>query len=115
MGCDLKTYDRQLKEFKEELPWDMTKFNIVYCGSVRQANSVDQICEAAKELKEQGIDSVDFQIYGNGDQLEDLQKYADENHLTNVHFYGRFKKEHIPGLLAHADCCLLTYKQVNVM
>lgn len=115
MGCDLKAYDKYLKEFNEELPWNMTKFNIVYCGSIRLANQVNQICEAAKELQDEGIDSVDFQIYGNGDQLENLKQYVIDNRLNNVHFYGRFRKEQIPGILTSANVSLLTYKQVNLM
>lgn len=115
MGCDLRACNQYLKEFTEELPWDMRKFNIVYCGSIRPANQVGQICEAAKELQILGIDRVDFQIYGNGDQLENLKQYVESNKLTNIHFYGRFKKEQIPGILANADASLLTYKQVNLM
>ncbi len=115
MGCNLVACDTYLRQFKETLPWDMTQFNIVYCGSIRPANQVGQVCEAAKELKEQGVEKVDFHIYGNGDQLEDLQKYVKDNDLTNVHFYGRFKKEQLPGILSHADATLLTYKQVNLM
>lgn len=115
MGCDLSACDQYLRDFTEELPWDMSKFNIVYCGSIRPANQVSQICEAAKELQDQGIDEVDFQIYGNGDQLDTLKQYVAENGLNNIHFYGRFKKEQIPGILAHADASLLTYKQVNLM
>ncbi|MCI9380191.1 MAG: glycosyltransferase family 4 protein [Dorea sp.] len=115
MGCDLSACDRYLREFKEDLPWDMNKFNIVYCGSIRRANQVSQICEAAKELNNQGIQSVEFQIYGNGDQLEILKKYVKDNGLSNVHFYGRFQKEQIPGILACANASLLTYKQVRIM
>lgn len=115
MGCDLPSCDKYLEEFNEELPWDMSKFNIAYCGSVRQANQVNQICEAAKELRDQGNDSIDFQIYGNGDQLDNLKKYVEDNDLKNIHFYGRFKKEQIPGILAYADASLLTYKQVGIM
>lgn len=115
MGCDLEACDNYLKEFNEEIPWDMSKFNIVYCGSIRAANQVSQICEAAKELQNLGINSIDFQIYGNGDQLDSLKQYIAVHKLNNVHFYGRFKKEQIPGLLANADASLLTYKQVKLM
>ncbi len=115
MGCDLRAYDRYLNDFNETLPWNTDKFNIVYCGSIRPANQVNQVCEAAKELNNQGVESVVFHLYGNGDQLEHLQKYVKDNGLTNVHFYGRFQKEQIPGILAHANASLLTYKQVNLM
>ena len=115
MGCDLNACDQFLREFSEDLPWDMNKFNIVYCGSIRPANQVCQICEAAYELHTQGRNEIDFHIYGNGDQLESLKQYVAENKLPNVHFYGRFKKDQIPGILAHANASLLTYKQVNLM
>ncbi len=115
MGSDLKACDSYLKKFSEDLPWDMKKFNIVYSGSIRSANQVGQICEAAKELQNQGLDIVDFHIYGNGDQLESLKQYVADNKLNNIHFYGRFNKEQIPGILANADASLLTYKQVDLM
>ena len=115
MGCDLSTCDRYLEEFTEKLPWDRNRYNIVYCGSIRPANQVNQICEAAKELYSQGDDTVDFHIYGNGDQLDNLKSFVERNKLPNVHFYGRFKKEQIPGILSQADASLLTYKQVNLM
>ncbi|MCR4939004.1 MAG: glycosyltransferase family 4 protein [Treponemataceae bacterium] len=115
MGCDLEAYNKCLKDFSEELPWDMNKFNIVYCGSIRSANQVNKICEAAKKIHEEKIDNVDFQIYGNGDQLENLKDYVAKNQLNNIHFFGRFKKEQIPGILVNADASLLTYKQVNLM
>ena len=115
MGCDIGTCDRYLKEHTEIPAWDFSKFNIVYCGSIRQANQVLQICEAAKELLTQGVNTVEFQIYGNGDELESLKRFVEENHVTNVHFHGRFQKEMIPCLLSYARASLLTYKQVDLM
>ncbi len=115
MGCDLSAYDKQLEEFDDVLPWDLSKFNIAYCGSIRQANQVMQICEAAKRLQDQGVEKVEFQIYGNGDDLENIKEYVEENGVKNVHFYGRFLREKAPGILSHAKASLLTYKQVNLM
>lgn len=92
MGCDLSAYDKNVNAFSEKLPWDMSKFNIVYCGSIRQANQVNQICKAANELQSKNVCSVEFQIYGNGDQLENLKQYIKDKKITNIHFYGRFQK-----------------------
>ena len=115
MGCDLVAFDNNLNSFSDELPWDMGKFNIVYCGSLRTANQVMGICEAAKILNDTGVDLIDIHIYGNGDQYDVLRKFVDDNSLPNVHFYGRFKKEDLPGILSRADASLLTYKQVRLM
>lgn len=115
MGCDIQACDKFLRDFTEVLSWDKSKFNIVYSGSIRKANQVMQICEAAKEISDRGIDSIVFHIYGNGDELENIKRFVNENKLDNVKFYGRFQKESIPGILANADASLLTYKQVHLM
>lgn len=115
MGIDLKEVDRNKSSVSLELPWDFDKRNIVYIGSVRKANNVQQICDAAAELKKRGMDNVAFQIYGNGDELDNLITYVNENVIDNVHFYGRIQKESIPYILEHSTANILTYKQVHLM
>lgn len=115
MGIDIKETDRNKEKIYFELPWDMKKKNIVYIGSIRKANNVQQICDAAAELKNRGIDNVNLQIYGNGDELENLSKYVKEHGIDNVFFYGRIEKEKIPFILEHSTANILTYKQVHLM
>ena len=115
MGCDIAKKDRDLENISFSLEWDPQEFNIIYCGSVRIANQVKQICDAAKKLQEIGINEVKFQIYGNGDDLEALKKYVKENNIYNVNFYGRIEKDKIPFILSNGKANILTYKQVNLM
>lgn len=115
MGCDIKQKDRELATIKYDLGWDLNKFNIVYCGSIRQANQVKQICMAAKEVMKRGMRDVVFHIYGNGDELDSLQQYVKKNRITNIKFYGRIEKENIPAILANSKANILTYKQVDLM
>lgn len=115
MGCDIEQKDKELVTVDYKLNWDMSKFNFVYCGSIRQANQVKQICVAAKEVMRRGLTDVFFHIYGNGDELEALEQYVSENGITNVKFYGRIEKEKIPAILANSKANILTYKQVNLM
>ena len=115
MGIDLAEADRNRKKVNFELPWNMDKKNIVYIGSVRKANNVQQICDAALELQNRGISDVDFQIYGNGDELDNLIKYSKEKRINNIFFYGRIEKEKIPFILEHSTANILTYKQVRLM
>ena len=111
MGCDLEECDKNLARSREKLPWDMSKINIVYCGSIRKANQVRSLCEAAHALPHE----VTLQIYGNGDEQEELENYVKENYINNVHFYGRIEKSKIPYILSHSTANVLTYKQVNLM
>lgn len=115
MGCDMEEVDRIRDSINDPLPWDMSKFNIVYCGSIRQANNVQQICDAAKELEKRGISDVVFQIYGNGEELDALKAYVEENNINNVKFYGRIEKAKVPHILTNAKANILTYKQVPLM
>lgn len=115
MGCDIKQKDQELLSSDYELGWDLNKFNIVYCGSIRQANQVKQICVAAKEIMNRGLDDVFFHIYGNGDELDSLKQFVKEENITNVKFYGRIEKENIPAILVNSKANILTYKQVDLM
>ena len=113
MGIDLVQADKNRTAASMELPWDMNKRNIVYIGSIRKSNNVQQICDAAAELKKRGIDNVAFQIYGN--ELDNLIAYVKDNEIDNVFFYGRIQKENIPFILEHSTANILTYKQVHLM
>lgn len=115
MGIDLSLFDTNLKSNISHLSWDTSKFNIGYCGSIRQANNVKQICDAALRLKSKGFDEIQFQIYGNGDELEILKKYCVDNNISNVHFYGRIEREKTPYILSQMKANILTYKQVGLM
>ena len=115
MGCDIEQKDEELKDISFNLGWDENKFNLVYCGSIRQANQVQQICDAAKVLLDRGYQDIEFQIYGNGTDLDYLKKYIIENGIKNVHFYGRIEKASIPYILSHSKVNILTYKQVPLM
>lgn len=115
MGIDLKEADNNKLAISLELPWDFSKRNIVYIGSIRKANNIKQICDAALEMKRRGIDSVAFQIYGNGDELDNLIAYVSENEIDNVNLYGRIQKESIPYILKHSTANILTYRQVPLM
>lgn len=114
MGCDISQIDEYRKN-ETPLDWDMNLFNIGYCGSIRQANNVKQICDAALTIKKNNINDVFFRIYGNGDELESLIKYCKDNEIDNVKFYGRIEKEKIPSILSKSNANILTYKQVNLM
>lgn len=115
MGCDISQKDKELEGVSFDLGWDFNKFNVVYCGSIRQANQVQQICDAAKIVKDRGYQDIKFQIYGNGDDLSMLQKYVADNEINNVRFYGRIEKEKIPFILSHGKANILTYKHVALM
>ena len=115
MGIDLAQNDKNLQEAPFEPPFDKNKFNIGYLGSIRVANNIKQICDAALAVQQDGYKDIEFHIYGNGDELENLQQYVKDNNINNIHFYGRIEKKYIPAILTKTSANILTYKQVGLM
>ena len=115
MGCDISQKDEELKDVSFDLGWNHDEFNIIYCGSIRQANQVQQICDAARIIKSDGINDIQFQVYGNGDDLDSLKQYVIDKDIDNVHFYGRIAKDKIPFILSRGKANIITYKYVPLM
>lgn len=116
MGIDIKTADQNLSKNINNIPFDESKKNIVYIGSIRKANNIKQICDVALEIqKDPSLKDVFFHIFGNGDELDSLISYCDKNSIENIKFYGRILKEDIPSILSHSTANILTYKQVSLM
>lgn len=115
MGCDISDIDFNKENYSIPLELNNSLFNVGYCGSIRKANNIKQICDAAKLIKEKGFEKIFFNIFGNGDELEELEKYCQDNQIDNIKFYGRVEKNTIPYILSKMDVNIITYKQVNLM
>lgn len=111
MGCDLDVFDSCFDELKVKEP---INFTVTYSGSMRQANNIIQICEAAKILKDKGLD-IYFRFFGNGPDEAMAKEYCLLNNLSNVQFFGRFKKEELANILSESTVNIMTYQQSKVM
>ncbi len=76
--------------------------NIVYAGAVRKANNIGMIIDAAKIIQDKGIEGIRFLIYGNGDEVEPLQRRCKAEHIHNVIFKGHVAKKYIPSIVKKA-------------
>ena len=114
MGCDLEEFDRNALLYKDEIIKDPNHFVITYSGSMRQANHIIQICEAAKILQKKGSNIL-IHMYGNGPEEEQAKKYCYDNHLENILFFGRFEKAKLPVILGSSDANIMTYLQTDIM
>lgn len=96
---------------KDEKTRDKT-FEFVFAGNIGAAQSVITILKAAKHLQDE---PVHFHIVGAGVELENLKKYAADNNLKNVTFYGRRPLEEMPEFYSKADAMLLTLENDPVL
>lgn len=101
-GVDLEAFDKNLVDYPyvdEDLD-NPDLYKVVYCGAIRRINNLGLIIDAAKLTTNP---KIKFIIFGNGDELETLEKRVASEGITNVVFKGRVNKQYIPAIDSKAD------------
>lgn len=113
IGINLKTFHENLENWKLEDPdLDGDRFTVMYCGSVREANDIGTVVEAAGILCQEGYgDRIRFVIYGDGPDREVLEKKCEDEGISNVRFKGSVEKKYIPYVLSKSDLNILNLKK----
>ena len=86
------------------------KFIVMYAGALGSANDIQCLLRAAKRLCEDA--RVIVVIVGDGKERTQLRREADALHLKNVRFVAAQPKQCMPDILAAADVCVATLKDV---
>ena len=76
------------------------KFIVEYLGGHALSNALDQLLDAAKMMKDK---PVAFVLIGKGVEKSRLQKRAEDERITNVHFLPAIPKKQVPSALKEAD------------
>lgn len=108
-GVDLKEFNTNVQKYRmddEDLSNQMT-FKVVYMGSIRLANNLKQLIDAARVLQE---DNIQILIYGDGEDREYLEDYCKQNRIKNVKFKAKWTApEYVPYILSKANLNALNY------
>ena len=112
-GVDLDIFNFNKLEYicKDDDLLDTNIFKVIYTGSIRLANNVRKIVEAAEILQKRNFKNVKFLIYGDGSDREYLERFCKENYITNVIFKGHVEKNKIPFILSNSDLNILHFEQ----
>ena len=109
-GVDLSDFDAFKKQYIIE-DKDLNNPNykkIIYIGSIRLANKVEDLIKAAEKLKERK--DVKFLIYGNGDDRETLIEYCKKNELNNICFKDKWvDPKYVPYIVSSAYINVANY------
>lgn len=108
-GVDIANFNKWKSEYSIDDPdFKSEKKNIIYLGSIRLANNVEQLIKAAECLKDD--ESVQFLIYGDGDDREPLIQYCTEHQLSNVKFKDKWiDPKFVPFVLSQSYLNILNY------
>jgi glycosyltransferase involved in cell wall biosynthesis len=87
---------------------DVSHYNVVYAGSIRMANGIDKLLDAAQIIHKKNP-SIRFLIWGDGEDFERLQQRIAKEDIENVIFKGRVSKAFIAGILRKSALNILHY------
>lgn len=109
-GMDLEEIEiqRKMEIYDNPVFRNIKGGKIIYTGSIREANDVGKILDAAKHLMD--LD-VTFCIFGDGDQREKLEERLKNESISNVIFFGKVEKKYIASIVSDALLLLLLYSQ----
>ena len=86
--------------------------DFVFAGNVGAAQNLYVVLKAAKSVQQEEISDngkkICFHIIGDGQELDNLKKYAQDNGIQNVIFHGRKPSEEMPRYYAFADAMIVT-------
>lgn len=109
-GVDLEDFNRnkKLHLIKDTDLDNDTIFKVIYLGSIRLANSIKLLIEAAEILKQHK--EIKFLIYGDGDDREPLVDYCKKKKLENVVFKQKWiELKYVPYVLSKSSLNILNY------
>ena len=110
-GINLNEIEYNIANYKVHDPDldDERSFKVIYVGSIRHANNLDQLVEAAKLLIDK--QEIKFIIYGNGDEREHIISRCKEEGISNVSIKEKWiESKYVPYVISKANLNVLNYE-----
>jgi len=109
-GVDLDDFEFNVRNYKlidADLSNTQIK-KIIYIGSIRLANNLKKLIDAAELLKDE--QDIKFLFYGDGDDRVPLEKYCSDRKIYNVIFKDKWiEPKYVPYLLSCSTLNMLNY------
>ena len=119
-GVDIKAFDNNVRSnvYEDDDLDNPDTFNLVYTGSIRQANNLKIVVDAAKNIQNSNTahkcEEIKFLLFGDGDERENLQKRCLNEKISNVVFKGKVEKKYVPNILSKASVNILNYSNHEI-
>lgn len=115
-GVDLDEFENNKKVYtiNDEDLQKTDKFKVVYVGSIRLVNHLEDIVDVAILINKKGINNIQFLIYGDGTEKVALEEKCKKMNLPVI-FKGRVEKKYVPYILSHSDLNLINLRKNNLV
>jgi glycosyltransferase involved in cell wall biosynthesis len=115
-GVDLYDFDKNKNLYKiddSDLEND-SLFKVVYLGSIRLANNIKLLIDAAELLRDQK--NIRFLIYGDGDDRAYLENYCKNKQLDYIIFKQKWiELKYVPYVLSKSSLNILNYMPSTIL
>jgi glycosyltransferase involved in cell wall biosynthesis len=114
-GVDIEDFDKNKVLYQiEDIDLENHEiFKVIYLGSLRLANDLKQLVDAAKLLKQ--YNNIQFYIYGDGPDRVFLEKYCIDNEINNVKFKQKWIDiKYVPYVLSKSSLNILNYRKSDI-
>jgi glycosyltransferase involved in cell wall biosynthesis len=110
-GVEMSSFhaDETGKEFRRQFELE-DKFVVMYAGAIGWANDVDCLLRSAARLRDEP--QIVFVVVGNGKELPRLRQESESQHVDNLRFVPAQPKEAMSNVLAAADVCVATLRNI---
>lgn len=92
----------------DELQLDRNKFYVVYAGNIGKMQGLEVVVEAAELLQDR--ETVEFIIFGNGSEEENIRKMVKEKGLHNLQMFPLQPLERVSEVYSLGNISVITCK-----
>lgn len=92
----------------DELSLPRSKFYVTYAGNIGKMQGIETIVFAAEQLKE--IPDIQFVLFGNGSEEENIRCLIEEKQLTNVQLFPLQSAERVSEVYSLGDASIISCK-----
>ena len=104
-GSDINLFDNSSETLSMEVSTgiDKSDFVALYAGTHGQANGLDSLVLAAKELKERKKNNIKIVLIGDGSEKQRLIRYKNKNNIDNLLFLPSLPKVKLGVWMKRSD------------
>lgn len=100
--------ERSKNTLFDELGLNRDKFYVTYAGNIGMVQGIETIVDAAEKLKDES--GIQFIIFGNGSEEENIKNRIAEKRLTNIKMYPLQPLERVSEVYSLGDVSIVPCK-----